>query len=141
MLSNISAILAWAYVPLMWLLAVVLLGLGAAGTVAPSTLRRVMDTFTRNGPTRMLGVVLLVVGMQMFIHARHAATPALVKTLGVLLFLDGGVRVFVPTLSVIFVERLKAMEPFGLRCIGLAQICAAWLFYLAAKLPPPPPVD
>ena len=141
MLSNISAVLGWTYVPLMLFLAVLLLSFGAAGAVSPLWLRRVLNTFTRNGPTRLLGIVLLVVGMQMFIQARHAEVPSLVKTLAVLLFLDGGVRVFVPTLSVIFVERLKSLEPFGLRCIGLAQIVAAWLFYLAAKLPPPPPVD
>lgn len=141
MLRNVSGALSVAYVPLMWSLAGVLLLLGVVGLFAPWTLRRFMNTFTRNRPARLLGMVLLVVGTEMFIQARNTATPTLVKTLGVLMFLDGGVGLFVPTLSVIFMEKLKGMRPVKLRFLGLVQLAAAWLFYLAAQLPPPPVVE
>jgi len=141
MLTNVSGVLAMVYVPLMWSLIGVLFLLGIIGLLAPWTLRRVMNIFTRNRPARLLGIVLLVLGTEMFIQAQKTATPTLVKTLGVLMFLDGGVRLFVPTLSVIFMEKLKAMQPVKLRFLGLVQLAVAWLFYLASQLPPPPIVE
>jgi hypothetical protein len=102
------------------------------------SLRRIMNVFTRNGPVRLLGILLLVVGAEMFIQARNTAMPVLVKALSALMFMDGGVRLFVPTLSVIIMEKLRNIRPAGLRLIGLLQIGIAWLFYLAAQWPPPP---
>lgn len=138
MVANTVGLLALIYVPLMLSLALVLLLLGVVGIVAPWSLRRIMNMFTRNGPVRLLGIVLIVLGAEMFIQARHTTMPLLVKTLGVLMFVDGGVRLFVPTLSVIFMEKLRGVRPVGLRLIGLLQVGVAWLFYLAAQLPPPP---
>jgi len=140
MVANTVGLLALIYVPLMLSLALVLLLLGVVGILAPWSLRRVMNMFTRNGPVRVLGVLLIVVGAEMFIQARHTTLPLLVKGLGALMFIDGGVRLFVPTLSVIFMEKLRSVRPLGLRLMGLLQVGVAWLFYLAAQLPPPPVV-
>lgn len=139
MVANTVALLALIYRPLMLSLALVLLLLGVVGIVAPGALRRIMNMFTRNGPVRLLGVVLIVLGAEMFIQARNTTLPMLVKALGALMFVDGGVCLFVPTLSVIFTEKLRSIRPIGLRLIGLLEVGAAWLFYLAAQLPPPSP--
>ena len=140
MVANTVSLLSKIYVPLMLSLAVVFLLLGIMGLLAPWSLRRVMNMFTRNGPVRILGILLLVVGAEMFIQARHTTWPLLVKALGALVFVDGGVQLFVPTLSVIFMEKLRGIRPIGLRLVGLLQVGVAWLFYLAAQLPPPPVV-
>jgi len=140
MVANMVGLLALIYVPLMLSLASVLLLLGVVGIVAPWSLRRIMNMFTRNGPVRVLGVVLIILGAEMFIQARNTTLPLLVKALGTLMFIDGGVRLFVPTLSVIFMEKLSGVRPIGLRLMGLLQVGVAWLFYLAAQLPPPPVV-
>ena len=140
MVANTAGLLALIYVPLMLSLALVLLVLGVVGILAPWSLRRVMNLFTRNGPVRVLGVVLIILGAEMFIQARHTTLPMLVKGLGALMFIDGGVRLFVPTLSVIIMEKLRGVRPVGLRLMGLLQVGLAWLFYLAAQLPPPPVV-
>lgn len=140
MVANTAGLLALIYVPLMLSLALVLLVLGVVGILAPWSLRRVMNVFTRNGPVRVLGILLIIVGAEMFIQARHTSLPLLVKALGALMFIDGGVRLFVPTLSVIFMEKLRSVRPLGLRLMGLLQVGLAWLFYLAAQLPPPPVV-
>ncbi|MCX5771912.1 MAG: hypothetical protein NTZ09_16800 [Candidatus Hydrogenedentes bacterium] len=87
-----------------------------------------------------MGILLIIVGAEMFIQARHTSLPLLVKGLGALMFIDGGVRLFVPTLSVIFMEKLRSIRPLGLRLVGLLGVGVAWLFYLAAQLPPPPVV-
>jgi hypothetical protein len=138
MIADAARLLALIYVPLMLSLALVLLLLGIVGIVAPGSLRRIMNVFTRNGPVRVLGVLLIIVGAEMFIQARNTTLPLLVKGLGALMFVDGGVRLFVPTLSVILMEKTRGVRPLGLRLIGLLEVGAAWLFYLAAQLPPPP---
>lgn len=138
MLANVSALLALLYVPLMWALTITLLLVGLLGVLMPARLRRLLDMFTRNGPVRVLGVVMVILGAEMFIQARNTVSPMLVKTLGVLLFVDGGVGLIVPTLSVIFTEKTRNFRLPGLRFVGLLLIGTAWLFYLAAQLPPPP---
>jgi hypothetical protein len=58
-----------------------------------------------------------------------------VKTLGVLLFIDGGVRLFIPTLSVIFAEWCVARSDHWYRVLGIVCLGMAYLFYHATLLP------
>jgi hypothetical protein len=80
-------------------------------------------------------VFLMVIGAEMFVRASGMAVPLLVKTLGVLLFIDGGVRLFIPTLSVIFAEWCVARSDHWYRVLGIVCLGMAYLFYHATLLP------
>jgi len=124
----------------MWVFAILLGIIGLLGLVAPDALRGTLRVFTRNGAVRILGMVLLLVGMQMFIRAPSTSLPLLVKALAVILFVKGGVSLFIPTVNVMFTERAMEQGPLLLRLAGLASLSVGYLFYLATKLPPPPAV-
>jgi len=124
----------------MWVFAGLLALIGLVGLVAPEALRRFVRVFLGNGAVRLLGVVLLLVGMQMFIRAPATSWPMLVKVLGVVVFIKGGVSLFIPTVNVMFTEYAVEQSPFLFRLAGLCSLGVAYLFYLATKLPPPPEV-
>lgn len=135
MTTRIAKLLALVYVPMMWALVVLLGGLGAAGILAPARLRGIFKVFTRNRPVRIAGAVFMLVGAEMFIRAASAALPLLVKTLGVLLFVDGGVMLIIPALNVIIAEWCVARSDNWFRVAGLVSVGLAYLFFLATKLP------
>lgn len=139
MLSRVASVLAVTYAPTMWFLVGIHVFLGLAGVFSPRFLRRVFSLFVRNTPVRVLGVGLLIVGAQMFLRAPGTMAPLLVKTLGTLLFIDGGVRLFIPALSVIYTERLVAQSHSWFRLIALLFLLLAYLFFKAALVPVVPP--
>jgi hypothetical protein len=135
MTERLAWLLATIYVPMMWALVAVSALLGVAGVVAPGRLRDGVRVFTQSRPNRILGVVLMIVGAEMFIRGPGMAVPLLVRTLGVLLFVDGGVRLILPTLSVIVAEWFVARSDHWYRVLGLVCLVLAYLFYHATRLP------
>jgi hypothetical protein len=137
-MTEAAKLLAIIYVPMMWVLVVVSGGIGALGVLAPSKLKGTVGLFTKNRPVRILGVLLMVVGAEMFIRGSITTAPLLVKTLGVILFIDGGVCLFIPTFSVITAEWCMDRTEAWHRLAGLLALVLAYLFFLATKLPLPP---
>jgi hypothetical protein len=123
------------YLPMMWILVVVFVGLGLVGVLVPNRLRGALRFFSKNTNIRLLGILLMLVGAEMFVRASLIRFPLLVKTLGVLLFIDGGVRLVIPTVSVIIAEWFLPRADSLYRLAGLAGFGLAYLFYLATKLP------
>ena len=140
-MEKVAGVLAKIYVPMMWILVVVSGGIGALGIVAPARLRAVARAFTNNRTVRVLGIFLLVFGAEMFIRGSGTAFPMLVKTLGVILFIFGGVCLFIPTLSVILAEWCVARSDNWYRVLGLVCVGLAYLFYNAMRLPLPKEVE
>ena len=136
-MEKVARLLAAIYVPMMWVLVVVNGGLGILGVIAPARLRGVARVFTGSRSVRILGVFLMVFGAEMFIRGSGTAFPWLVKTLGVTLFIFGGVCVFIPTLSVILAEWCVARSDNWYRMLGLVCLGLAYLFYHATRLPLP----
>ena len=140
-MERIAGVLAKIYVPMMWVLVVVSGGLGAIGVIAPARLRGVARAFTNNRNARILGVFLLIFGAEMFIRGSGTAFPLLVKILGVILFIFGGVCLFIPTLSVILTEWCVARSDNWYRVLGLVCFGLAYLFFSAMRLPLPKAVE
>lgn len=138
MLAETTAFLSWIYTPAMWACVAVNVLMGLAGLLAPGRLRATVAVFTSSRPVRILGVVAIIVGTGMFMSARGTASPLLVKTLGALLFVDGGVGLVIPTLYVIVSEWVVAWRNRWYRLAGLGAFGMAYAFYLAAALPLPP---
>lgn len=140
-MEKVAGVLSVIYVPMMWVLVVVNGGLGALGVIAPGRLRGVARAFTNNRSVRVLGLFLIVFGAEMFVRGSGTAFPVLVKTLGVILFIFGGVCLFIPTLSVILAEWCVARSDNWYRVLGLVCIGLAVLFYQAKSLPGPKEVE
>jgi hypothetical protein len=134
-MEKTARLLATIYLPMMWVLVVLNGGLGLLGILAPARLRGVARVFTGNRTVRILGVFLMVFGAEMFIRGSGAELPWLVKSLGVILFMFGGVCLFIPTLSVILAEWCVARSDNWYRVLGLACLGLAYLFYHATRLP------
>lgn len=135
MTKRLAWLLSTIYAPMMWALVAVGALMGVAGVVAPRRLRDAARVFTENRPNRILGIILMIVGMEMFVRAPGTAVPLLVRTLGVLLFVDGGVRLILPTLSVIVAEWFVARSDHWYRVLGLVCLVLAYLFYHGTRLP------
>ena len=135
MTEKLVRLLTVIYVPMMWSLVVIFALVGLIGILAPKRLRAMVGVFTRNRPNRAIGVVLIIVGAEMFIRGSVTVLPWLVKMVGVVLFVDGGVRLVLPTLSVIFAEWCVARSDYWYRVLGLVCFGLAYLFYHATRLP------
>ncbi len=141
MIVKAASLLATIYGPTMWALVAVYVLLGITGLVSPERLRGLVRVFTRSGPVRVLGVILLIVGTEMFLRAPGAVEAFRVtalKVVGIALFVDGGVCLFVPTMNVIIAERCASWARHWYRLFGLLSFGIAYLFYLATRLPVPP---
>ena len=137
MLEIAHKILAVIHGPTMWLCVVVHVLFGAIGLGAPGTFRRTIKAFTKDRQVRLLGIPLMIVGAEMFLSARAIAWPLLAKTLGVVLFVDGGVKLFIPTLTVMIAERGAARNDLWHRAFGVVCLGLAYVYYLATKMPLP----
>ena len=73
----------------------------------------------------------------MFIRAPGTALPWLVKWLGAFLFVDGGVRVVIPTVNIIVAEWCVAHSDKWHRIVGVLCFLFTFLFYHATRLPLP----
>lgn len=140
-MSKMAGLLATIYVPVMWALVVVFACLGILGVLAPARLRAVARVFTQNRPNRILGIVLMIVGAEMFVRAPGTVIPWLVRTLGVTLFVGGGVGLVIPTFSVIVAEWCVARTDYWYRVLGLLCLFVAYLFYHATRLPLAPVIQ
>ncbi len=137
MTADAARVLALVYVPLMWTLVALTGVLGLIGVFAPGRLRGAIRVFANKRPARLLGVVLMVIGAEMFIRAPGTALPWLVKWLGAFLFVDGGVRVVIPTVNIIVAEWCVAHSDKWHRIVGVLCFLFTFLFYHATRLPLP----
>lgn len=140
MTADAASGLALIYVPLMWTLVALTGVLGFVGVFAPGRLRGVIRIFTRKRPARILGVLLMIVGAEMFIRAPGTAVPLLVKSLGVFLFVDGGVRLVIPTVNIMVAEWCVAHSDNWHRILGVLCFVFTFLFCHASRLPLPSPI-
>ncbi|NIA14311.1 MAG: hypothetical protein GWP08_09525 [Nitrospiraceae bacterium] len=138
MLAETASFLTWIYTPAMWACVAVNVLMGLAGLLAPGWLRATVAAFTSTGPVRILGAVAMILGTGMFMSADGTASPLLVKTLGVVLFVDGGVGLVIPTLHIILSEWVVGWKNPWYRLFGLTAFGMAYVFYLATMLPAPP---
>jgi len=134
-MKEIAEALRVIYLPLMWACVAFYAALGALGILRPESLRGAVRRLAKPAPIRLIGIVLVLVGAETFVHARITSLPWLIKTLGVVLFVGGGVRVVVPMLSVIVAERMLEVSRQWYRLAGLLSLGIAYLFYLATRLP------
>ncbi|HOV73911.1 MAG TPA: hypothetical protein P5318_01270 [Candidatus Hydrogenedentes bacterium] len=137
MTSNAANFLALIYAPLMWAMVAITGVLGFIGVFAPGRLRASIRLFTRKRWARLLGVLLMIIGAEMFLRAPATALPLLVKSLGVFLFVDGGVRLVIPTVNIIIAEWCIAHGDHWHRVLGMACFVFTFLFYHATRLPLP----
>jgi len=137
MLEIVHKILAVIHGPTMWLCVVIHVLFGATGLGAPGTFRRTIEAFTKERPVRLLGIPLMIIGAEMFLSAQAIAWPLLAKALGVMLFVDGGVKLFIPTFTVMIAEWGAARNNLWHRSFGVVCLGLAYVYYLATKLPIP----
>ena len=133
MIPRIALLLAAAYVPLMWALVALHGLLALIGLLAPRSFRNLARTFTQPTLVRLLGVGLMLVGAELFVRGGATSFSGLVKTLGVLMFVSGGVRLFIPNVSVILTEWWIERSDAVFRALGLACLGLAYLFYLVLR--------
>lgn len=134
MITAVADFLRLFFVPLMWACVVAHTILGSVGVIAPERLRGMARHLTSSTTVRLLGGALMIIGTEMFVHAKMASTPALVKTLGVIIFIDGGVRLLIPMVSIIFAEWFVTLHAKWYRLLGLVAFGLAYLFYMATHL-------
>ncbi|HNR36937.1 MAG TPA: hypothetical protein PKO36_17310, partial [Candidatus Hydrogenedentes bacterium] len=68
MTSNAANFLALIYAPLMWAMVAITGVLGFIGVFAPGRLRASIRLFTRKRWARLLGVLLMIIGAEMFLR-------------------------------------------------------------------------
>ena len=144
MISALYHILALLYVPLLWVLVLFHAVTGMAGLIAPERLRSLLSVLMSKARIRVLGMVLVTLGAMLFIGAENSEIPMVGKVLAVLFFIDGGVRLIMPTVSVVYTEWLTNLSDAKLRLLALMALALAIFFYMAAQVPPEtaaPPVD
>ena len=134
--KEVAVLLGAIYVPLMWVLAAASGCVGLVALWSPGSFRGVIAAFTKNRPVRVLGVVLVVIGAELFVRSKGMAVDLrwVTKALGAFLFVDGGVFLLIPTVVVILAEWLETRSEQFYRVLGLFLIVAAYLLYLAAQL-------
>ncbi len=138
MATETGRLLEYVYLPLVWACVSIHALFGLAGVVSPSSLKSTALIFTRDRAVRVAGVFLLAVGAIMFASAGGTRTPHLAKVIGVVLFIDGGVRIAIPTVHVMLAEWVGSRETPSLRLMALGSFGMAYLFYLATRLPVTP---
>jgi len=137
MIEIVQNILVLIHTPTMLLCAVLHVIFGALGLGAPGTFRRAVQVFTRDRTVRLLGIPLMIIGAEMFLGAGAIAWPLLAKVLGVILFVDGGVKLFIPTLTVMATEWAAARSNWWHRGFGIICLALAYVYYYLAtnKMP------
>lgn len=140
MVTETGRLLEYVYLPLMWACVSIHVLFGAAGLLSPHSVISTARVFTRDRAVRVAGVLLLAVGAVMFASAGAARHPLLPKAMGVVLFVDGGVRMILPTVHVMLAEWTASREAPALRLMALTSFGMAYLFYLASRLPVTAPV-
>lgn len=123
---------------LLWFFVVLYGLLGAAGLVAPSAERKLVGSFTRRAPVRMLGLVLLALGAFLFITADSTGWKRFVQIMGVANVIAGGVNLILPDTMVVVNEAWIDRANLWHRIAGLAYLAIAYLFFLATSIPLPP---
>jgi hypothetical protein len=136
MIETMAGLLSVVYLPTMWFLMAVCLLLAALALLLPDRLRKLVRLFTRTAPARLLGIVLMLAGAELFVRSHSAAMSALVKILGVIFFIFGGACLVVPTLSVILAESWSARSNRWFRLSAVFLIALGLLFFVAIHFPP-----
>ena len=121
--------------PVMWLCMAISALVGLLGLVSPAMLRSAGKLFTGPRTVRIAGIVLLLVGAEMFLRSNAISLALLVKTLSVVLFMSGGVFVVMPTAAVVLAERSLEAKDLTIRVFAVIAIVLTWLFYLCTKVP------
>ena len=122
----------------MWLLAAVTMLKGMGLLVWPGYMRAIAGALRSNGPVRVVGVAMMVAGAALFARGDMTGLPLFVKTMGVVLFVSGGVGALLPALAIIINEHVMELRDRPLRLAFIVPVCVAYLFYLAASRPGTP---
>jgi uncharacterized protein YjeT (DUF2065 family) len=104
--------------------------LGLIGLFFPDRTRRFISRFLEKTPVRILGVVLMALGAGVFRVATQLQLPVLSQVLGVLLFMFGGVHIFIPEFAIILNEWWVARKTLWERLVSLGYIGLAVLFFM-----------
>jgi len=137
MLETLSSLLAVIHQPTMWFMMALFTLLAVVALVVPDRLRGVARMFTQFGPARVLGLLLMFVGTEMFLRGTGAGAHPMLRWFGVASFLAGGVCAMVPTLTVILAEKWVALPSSGQRVLALVFLAIAFMFYVAQGVPVP----
>lgn len=136
MFGMVSEVMRRLFIPSAWVF-IVCYGVGAVlGILVPNALRGLVRVFTSKLPVCALGVVWILSGTAFFVGAEAAELTALVRVLGVLGFVSGGVSLLIPMLGVIVAESIRDRSNTGIRVFGLVCGGLTYLFFIAAKLAP-----
>jgi len=128
-------------VKVLWFFVLVYGLMGLAGILFPVMERKLVTTFTRRNPVRILGLSLVFLGIVLFVMADATAWKKFVQVMGVLNVIAGGVNLLLPDTMVVVNEAWIDCSNLWHRVTGLAYLVVAYLFYVAASVPPPPLPD
>lgn len=135
MISILASFLAIIYAPTMWFMMALMFVLALLGFTAPAKLRRIFGIFTQLGPSRVLGLIIILVGAEIFVWATKANMSLWIRMLGVVFFLAGGVSLLMPAMTVIMSENIVGMSDGKYRILGVIFLGLSVLFYIAQAAP------
>ena len=104
--------------------------LGLIGVFSPQTSRRFISNFLKKAPVRVLGVVLMLLGAGVFRVASHLYLPLAGKAVGVILFMAGGVHIFIPEFAIVLNEWWVLRKPVWERLVGVVYLAIALLCFM-----------
>jgi hypothetical protein len=115
---------------ILWIFTGLTAGLGLLGLLVPEGLGRIQRLFLSKTPLRLIGVLLMASGALTFRAAYQEELPLFVYAAGVVLFMVGGVELFLPSAIVILNEWWLSRSNAWQRLAGLGWLVLAALFFL-----------
>jgi hypothetical protein len=104
--------------------------LGLIGVFSPSTSRTFIGNFLAKAPVRGLGLFLMLLGAGVFRVASHLYFPLLGKMVGVVLFMVGGIHIFIPEFAIVLNEWWVARKLTWERLVSVAYVAFAVLCFM-----------
>ncbi len=120
----IVQMLTWACVALFGLL-------GLISVVHPETHRGIIRWVHAGAWIRLVGFVLVGLGMLLFAYGSETNTPLFIGVFAVLFFLVGGAQMVIPTVVIVLGDWLMERSNMLLRVYGVLLVGAAYLFFRA----------
>jgi hypothetical protein len=117
---------------LLWALAIFYFLFGLLAVFRPGTPRSVAPAFSRPVPIRVAGLMIMIVGAALFRAGGHTTLPLVMKTLGFLAFVEGGVLLLLPGVALIVLEWWSELSNAWLRVMGALSLLLSVLFLGAA---------
>lgn len=137
MSEGASKLLWQIYSPLIWVVIAGCFAIGVLGILSPGAFKGALNRLNRGKRIRILGVAFMVLGATMFANAEMAKFEILLKSVGVVLFLYGGVSLFLPAMVVVVVELITSKGPLVHRALGVAFLGMTYLFFVASQAAEP----